>query len=123
MIYFANTLAETGEKFITIGLPHFLVVALILFSLGVGVILVKRNALWMLMGVELILNSAALNFVAFGFFVDNSGNKLQIFDGQIMTIFIIILAAAEAAVGIAIILLLYHHRRQINPDTLTELKN
>ena len=117
-------IAETGRSTFTIGLPHFLVVALILFSLGIAVILVKRNAIWMLMGVELILNSAAMNFVAFGYFVNKNGGKLMPnIDGQIMAIFIIILAAAEAAVGIAIILLLYHHRKQIDPDALTELKN
>ena len=110
---------HTAAQQHTVGLTHFLVVSIILFSAGIGVILVKRNAIWILMGIELILNASGLNFVAFGFF---SGREVPHLDGQIMTIFIIIIAAAEAAIGLAIILLIYHHRRSINPDELTDLK-
>ncbi len=124
MLGFIDMLAEVEKSQFTVGLAHFVIVSLILFSLGLAVILIKRNAIWMLMGVELILNSAGLNFVAFSFFSARGGKiSLPNFDGQIMTIFIIILAAAEAAVGLAIILLIYHHRRSINPDELKELKH
>lgn len=103
----------------TVGLSHFIVVSIFLFAIGIGVILVKRNAIWILMGIELILNASGLNFVAFGFY---NGQKFPNLDGQIMAIFIIIIAAAEAAIGLAIILLIYHHRRTIDPDSLTDLK-
>ena len=117
MFEFANLLVSAQNH--SVGLSHFLVVSIILFSVGIGVILVKRNAIWILMGIELILNASGLNFVAFGFFNDG---KIPHLDGQIMTIFIIIIAAAEAAIGLAIILLIYHHRRSIDPDVLTDLK-
>ena len=116
MFDFTQILAAQNHS---VGLTHFLVVSIFLFAIGIGVILVKRNAIWILMGIELILNASGLNFVAFGFY---SGDNFPNLDGQIMTIFIIIIAAAEAAIGLAIILLIYHHRKNIDPDKLTDLK-
>ena len=80
-----------------IGLHTYLVISGIVFILGLITILNKKNAVGILMGVELILNSVNLNFVAFGKYIDANIN------GQIASIFIIILAAAEAAVALAII--------------------
>jgi len=83
-------------------LASYLVVSGILFLLGVATILVRRNALYVLMGVELILNAANLNFVAFARF---GGYGL---DGQMFALFVIILAAAEAAIALAIVLRIFH---------------
>ena len=83
-------------------LSSYLAVSGILFLLGVATILVRRNALYVLMGVELILNAANLNFVAFARF---GGHEL---DGQMFALFVVILAAAEAAIALAIILRIFH---------------
>ena len=85
----------------TIELTHYLVIGAILFCLGLYTVLTRRNAISVLMGVELILNSANINYVAFAHF--SSGQ----IDGQIYAIFVIMLAAAEAAVGLAIVLAIY----------------
>ncbi len=98
-----------------IGLNHFLLVAAMLFALGLYTVLSRRNAIAILMGVELILNAAALNFVAFRHFV---GGGMH---GVVFSVFIIVLAAAEAAVALAIVLAIYQNRRDIdarNMDTL-----
>lgn len=93
-----------------IGLQHYLMVSAALFCLGVLGVLTRRNAVNVLMGVELILNSANLNLVAFSRF--GTGN-LQ---GQLFAIFVIVIAAAEAAVALAIVLTLYRLRRTPNLD-------
>jgi NADH-quinone oxidoreductase subunit K len=84
-----------------IGLTHYLVLGAIVFSLGLFTVLTRRNAISVLMGVELILNSANINYVAFAHY--SSGGV----DGQIYAIFVIMLAAAEAAVGLAIVLAIF----------------
>ena len=83
-------------------LSSYLAVSGILFLLGVATILVRRNALYVLMGVELILNAANLNFVAFARFGDHG------LDGQMIALFVVILAAAEAAIALAIVLRIFH---------------
>ena len=83
-------------------LASYLVVSGIHFLLGIATILVRRNALYVLMGVELILNAANLNFVAFARF---GGYGL---DGQMFALFVVILAAAEAAIALAIVLRIFH---------------
>jgi len=93
-----------------IGLQHYLIVSASLFSLGMLGILTRRNAVNVLMGVELVLNSANLNLVAFSRF--GSGN-LQ---GQLFAVFVIVIAAAEVAVALAIVLTLYRLRRTSNLD-------
>jgi NADH-quinone oxidoreductase subunit K len=87
--------------------PYFLVSA-ILFLCGILTLLTRRNAIYILMGVELILNAASLNFVAFSRY-----GGLGI-DGHIFAIFIIILAASEAAVALAIILQVFNHYKNID---------
>ena len=83
-------------------LTSYLAVSAVLFLAGVAAILTRRNVLYVLMGVELILNAANLNFVAFARF-GNYG-----LDGQMTAIFVIILAAAEAAIALAIVLRIFH---------------
>ena len=84
-----------------VGLTHYLVIGAILFCLGLYTVLTRRNAISILMGVELILNSANINYVAFAHYSSGS------LDGQIYAIFVIMLAAAEAAVGLAIVLAIF----------------
>jgi NADH-quinone oxidoreductase subunit K len=93
-----------------IGLQHYLCVSAALFCLGLLAVLTRRNAVNVLMGVELILNAANLNLVAFSRF--GTGN-LQ---GQMFAVFVIVIAAAEAAVALAIVLTLYRLRRTPNLD-------
>ena len=100
-----------------LALQPTLVVAAALFSLGLYSVLSRRNAVAVLMGVELMLNSANLQFAAFSRF---STGKL---DGQVFAIFVIVLAAAEAAVALAIILALYHNARSIQVDDADRLRD
>lgn len=100
----------------TIGLQHYLVVSSILFSLGLFGIVTRKNAVMVLMGIELILNSANINFVAFARY-GNFG-----FDGQLIALFVVILAAAEAAVALAIVLNIYKNFSTVNVDEIDKLK-
>ncbi|HVU90470.1 MAG TPA: NADH-quinone oxidoreductase subunit NuoK [Pirellulales bacterium] len=106
-----------------VGVSHFLVVGAVLFICGVVCMAVKRNALGILMGVELVLNGANVNFVAFSsdFLSDNSPYSLGL-DGQLISLFVIVLAAAEAAVALAITLNFYNNHATIDVDRADELK-
>ncbi len=97
-------------------LIHFLILGIILFSLGLFAVLTRRNAVMVLMGVELILNSANINFVAFSRYVSSS------LDGHLVAVFVIILAAAEAAIALAIILNIYQNFNTVNVDDIKNLK-
>lgn len=97
-------------------LQVYLFVAAALFSLGLYGVITRRNAVAVLMGIELILNSANINFLAFSRF---GGLNLT---GHIFAIFVIIMAAAEAAVALAIIINLYNNFRTINVDQAHELR-
>ncbi len=114
----ANVIAWQGgcPVMAEVGLTHYLVVGAILFVLGVVCLVTRRNAVAILMGVELILNSANLNFVAFAHF---QGGAL---DGQVAAIFGIVLAAAEAAVALAIVLALYRCWRSIDVESTRSLE-
>ena len=101
----------------TPGLTHFLILSASLFSLGVYAILSRRNAIMVLMGIELILNAANINFIAF------SRYSTGTLDGQIIAIFVIILAAAEAAIALAIILNIYQTFNTVNVDEINQLKD
>ena len=99
-----------------LSLQHFLVLSAILFCLGLFCVLTRRNAIGILMGIELILNSANLNYVAFARY--NGGA----YDGQIFAIFVIMLAAAEAAIGLAIVLAIYQGFETIEVDATDRLR-
>ncbi len=105
-----------------IGLPHYLVVSAILFVCGVVCMATKRNVLGVLMGIELVLNGANLNFVAFGSRVLRGGEGTLGLDGQMIALFVIVLAAAEAAVALAIALNYYHTHATVDVDRGNELK-
>jgi NADH-quinone oxidoreductase subunit K len=93
-------------------LVHFLFIGALLFALGFVTVVTRKNAVGILMGVELILNAANVNFVAFNHY---SGSKLL--TGQVFAIFVILLAAAEAAVGLAIVLSIFQNFRTIDVTT------
>lgn len=99
-----------------VGLNHFLAISVALFSLGLYGVVTRKNAVMVLMGVELILNSANINFVAFSKF-GNFG-----IDGQLYALFVIILAAAEAAIALAIVLNIYKRFANVNVDEINNLK-
>ncbi len=99
-----------------IGLNHFLVVAALLFATGLYTVLSRRNVIGILMGVELILNAAGLNFVAFNHY---TAVGVQ---GGVFTVFIIVLAAAEAAIAMAIVLAIYQNLRDIDANKLDTLQ-
>jgi len=99
-----------------IGLNHFLVVGALVFLAGLFCVLTRRNAIGILMGVELILNSANINYLAFARYSSVS------YDGQIFAVFVIMLAAAEAAVGLAIVLGIYQMFHTIDVDATDTLR-
>ena len=98
-------------------ITHFLIVSACIFCIGLYAVLSKRNAIMILVGIELMINAAILNFVAFGKY-----DKLN-YGGQVFALFAIVLAAAAVAVGLAIILSVYRHYKTINPDNITDLRD
>ncbi|MCH7772952.1 MAG: NADH-quinone oxidoreductase subunit NuoK [Bacteroidetes bacterium] len=102
---------------LNVGLTHFLVISVTLFSLGMYGVITRKNAVMVLMGIELILNSANINFIAFAKF-GNYG--LQ---GQIIALFVIVLAAAEAAIALAIVINIYKTITNINVDEIDSLRD
>jgi NADH:ubiquinone oxidoreductase subunit K len=104
-----------------IGLQHYLLLAALLFVCGLLTILVKRNAIGILMGVELILNAANVNLVAFNRFSHGGAGALRL-DGQVFAIFVIVLAAAEAAVALAIFLNFYNNFNTIDVERAQNLR-
>ena len=98
-------------------LSTYLIISAILFSLGIYGVMTRRNAVAILMGIELILNSANLNFVAF-----NRFSGMERLEGQVFSIFVIVLAAAEAAIALAIIINLYKNLNTVDVDEADFLK-
>lgn len=94
---------------------NFLLLGAVLFCIGVYGVIVRRNAVMVLMSIELILNSVTLNFLAFSFMHGN-------IDGNTFALFIIGIAAAEVGVGLAMVLLIYRNRKSIALDELSEMK-
>jgi NADH:ubiquinone oxidoreductase subunit K len=105
-------------EFLIPGLRHFLVLGSILFALGMYGVLSRRNAIGILLSIELMLNGVALLMVAFSRYLVSS----QDLAGQMFAIFIITQAAAEAAVGLAIIIAVYRQRRTVQVDQLDLMK-
>lgn len=101
---------------IQVGLPHFLAVSAVLFSLGLCAVLTRRNAVSILIGIELIINASALNFIAF------SRYNGSVVEGSLFVLFIIVLAAAEAVTALALILALQKRTRTVEIDKTNSLK-
>lgn len=100
---------------IPVGLPHFLVLSAVLLVLGIFTMLTRKNAIAVLMGIELILNAANINFVAFTRFGGVN------FGGQMSAIFVIVVAACEAAVALAIVLNLYRRMQSVSVAEVNKL--
>jgi NADH:ubiquinone oxidoreductase subunit K len=105
-------------EFLIPGLRHFLVLGSILFALGMYGVLSRRNAIAILLSIELMLNGVSLLMVAFSRYIV-SPHELA---GQMFAIFIITQAAAEAAIGLAIIIAIYRQRRTVQVDQLDLMK-
>jgi NADH:ubiquinone oxidoreductase subunit K len=102
-------------------LPSFLLVSSLLFCLGTYTVLTRRNAIGILMGIELVLNAAGLNFVAFSRFLGVSPHA-RLLSGDVFTLFIIAVAAAEVAVALALVLSLYSRMKTIDVDQFRQLR-
>jgi NADH:ubiquinone oxidoreductase subunit K len=96
---------------------YYLALAAILFAIGLFGVITRRNAIGILMSLELMFNAANINFVTFNKFIANAGMT-----GQIFALFIIVVAAAEATVGLAIVLLIYRNWRGIDADNVSIMK-
>jgi NADH-quinone oxidoreductase subunit K len=102
-------------------LSKFLVIGALLFIIGVAGVLTRRNIIVIFMSIELILNAANLNFIAFSRYLSetNADNALA---GQLFTVFVIVVAAAEAAIGLGIVIALYRNKETIWVDEIDLLK-
>ena len=109
-------LLSAGNPILDIGLTHYLVLAAILFALGILAMVARRNAIGVLIGVELVLNAANLNLIAFGRYTD-AGLR-----GPVFALFVILLAAAEAAIALALLLNLFERTGSVSLDDADELK-
>ena len=106
-----------------VSVAHYLVVGAIMFTAGVACMATKRNALGVLMGIELVLNGANVNFVAFASpYLAGEGARSLGLDGQAIAVFVIVLAAAEAAVALAITLNFYNNHSTVDIDQADGLK-
>ena len=97
-------------------ISYYLILAAVLFSIGVAAFLIKRNIITIFMSIELMLNAVNLTFVAFS-------HMWHQVSGQIFVFFVMVVAAAEAAVGLAIILTVFKNRSTLNIDDVNSLKN
>ena len=97
-------------------ISYYLVLAAVLFSIGMGAFLIKRNIITVFMSIELMLNAVNLTFVAFS-------HMRHAIQGQIFVFFVMVVAAAEAAVGLAIIIAVFRTRRTLEVDQINLMKN
>jgi NADH:ubiquinone oxidoreductase subunit K len=113
--------AQMKQAALNPDLSKFLVIGALLFIIGVAGVLTRRNIIVIFMSIELILNAANLNFIAFSRYLSetNSDNALA---GQIFTVFVIVVAAAEAAIGLGIVIALYRNKETIWVDEIDLLK-
>ena len=98
-----------------ISIFYYILLSAILFTIGAVCVLIRRNALIIFMGIELMLNAANLAFVAFA-------NQYQVVSGQIIVFFVMTVAAAEVAVGLALIVTIFRTKQSIDVDQLSSLK-
>jgi|SRR5689334_8734855 NADH-quinone oxidoreductase subunit K len=102
-------------------LSKFLVIGALLFIIGVAGVLTRRNIIVIFMSIELILNAANLNFIAFSRYLQSTGSPNAL-AGQLFTVFVIVVAAAEAAIGLGIVIALYRNKETIWVDEIDLLK-
>jgi len=126
---FAFLLQEASSsrfELVTEGIKHpdlskFLVIGALLFVIGVAGVLSRRNIIVIFMSIELILNAANLNFIAFSRYLQDIGS-INAVAGQVFTVFVIVVAAAEAAIGLGIVIALYRNKETIWIDEIDILK-
>jgi NADH-quinone oxidoreductase subunit K len=102
-------------------LSKFLFIGALLFIIGVAGVLTRRNIIVIFMSIELILNAANLNFIAFSRYLEETGNTNAV-AGQVFAVFVIVVAAAEAAIGLGIVIALYRNKETIWVDEIDLLK-
>lgn len=100
-----------------IHLQNYLIISALLFSIGLAIAVTKRNAILILMGIELMINAVNLNLVAFSQY---DPNRLQ---GQMFALFVMVIAAAEVTIALAIIMKIYDYFKNIDLDEINQLKN
>ncbi|MCE9592198.1 MAG: NADH-quinone oxidoreductase subunit NuoK [Planctomycetes bacterium] len=110
-----------NSTFFQIGLGHFVLISFLVLAAGIATMLTKRNAIGILIGVELVLNAAAVNFVAFNHYVWGGADGHGI-GGLVFAMFIIVLAAAEAAIALAIILNFYNNFSSVDVERADQMK-
>ena len=118
---FAARLEQMRHAAANPDLSKFLVIGALLFIIGVAGVLTRRNIIVIFMSIELILNAANLNFVAFSRYLQETGG-MNALAGQIFTVFVIVVAAAEAAIGLGIVIALYRNKETIWVDEIDLLK-
>jgi len=101
-----------------VGLAHYLILAALLFAMGLFAVITRRHAIGVLLGIELMLNAANINLVAF----NRYGPLAESADGQVFALMVIALAACEAAVGLALIIRLYQTLATVEPDDAASMK-
>jgi NADH-quinone oxidoreductase subunit K len=114
-------IATAWEKAQHPDLSKFLIIGALLFIIGVAGVLTRRNIIVIFMSIELILNAANINFIAFSRYLQDTGNVNAV-AGQIFAVFIIVVAAAEAAIGLGIVIALYRNKETIWVDEIDILK-
>ncbi|MDH4261699.1 MAG: NADH-quinone oxidoreductase subunit NuoK [Spirochaetia bacterium] len=95
----------------------YLIISVLIFSAGMFTVLTRKNILAIIMGIELMLNASALNFITFSFF-----RKSTLYSGHVFAILIIVLAAAEAVVALAILLAIFQQRKSVMTDDISDMK-
>ena len=113
--------AQMKQAALNPDLSKFLVIGALLFIIGVAGVLTRRNIIVIFMSIELILNAANLNFIAFSRYLQATGSANAL-AGQIFTVFVIVVAAAEAAIGLGIVIALYRNKETIWVDEIDLLK-
>ncbi|HEV7376844.1 MAG TPA: NADH-quinone oxidoreductase subunit NuoK [Pyrinomonadaceae bacterium] len=126
LAFFLQETTSSRFELVTQGIKHpdlskFLVIGALLFIIGVAGVLSRRNIIVIFMSIELILNAANLNFIAFSRYLQDTGS-INAVAGQVFTVFIIVVAAAEAAIGLGIVIALYRNKETIWVDEIDLLK-
>lgn len=106
---------QSSNFLIDIGLEHYLILSAVLFAIGMTGVLLRRNAIVLLMSIELMLNAVNISFVAFSYFT----GKIE---GQIMVFFVMTIAAAEAAVGLALAVSIFKRFKEVNIRYFEQLR-
>ncbi len=110
-------MTEIFDFIFNVGLVHYLIVALVLFCIGLFGVIVSKNIIKILICIELMLNAVSINFVAFASFNDG-----LMVNGMIFALFITAISAAQVAVGIALLICIFRHKHTVNSEKIGELK-